>query len=229
MSLKSNRLPIIFCVLIFLGMFWLAGCKKGAEGSGSVVPQSPTNLNALVVSTTQVNLSWTDNATNETGYKVQRKTLGGNFTDIGATGKGITVYSDLGLTPYTTYIYRVYAYNSAGPSLSYSNEDTVLTALLASLTTTPISDTTETTALSGGNITSDAGKAITARGVVWNSQTNPVVTLPTKTIDSSGTGSFSSLISGLTPNTTEMATTALYMELLYQMTGLGIRILLTFL
>ena len=58
-----------------------------------------------------------------------------------------------------------------------------------------------TTANSGGNIT-DGGASVTARGVVWNTSQNPTIALSTKTIDGTGTGNFSSAISGLTPNTT---------------------------
>jgi hypothetical protein len=56
------------------------------------------------------------------------------------------------------------------------------------------------TALSGGVITSDGGAAIMARGVCWSTTQNPT-TLNSKTIDSSGTGSFTSLLTGLTANT----------------------------
>ncbi len=59
-----------------------------------------------------------------------------------------------------------------------------------------------TTANSVDNITSDGGASVTARGVVWNTSQNPTIALSTKTIDGTGTGNFSSAISGLTANTT---------------------------
>ncbi len=75
-------------------------------------------------------------------------------------------------------------------------------AYFAAVTTTAASSITATTASSGGNITNDGGAAITARGVCWSTSSNPTVALATKTSDGSGTGLFSSTITGLTPVTT---------------------------
>ncbi len=109
-------------------MFLAFGCTTDNSGNTTVVPLAPTNLSATVVSTTQVKLNWTDNATNEAGYKIQRKTGNGNFTDIASTGADITTHDDLGLTANTSYTYRVYAFNNAGNSIEYSNEVMVTTS-----------------------------------------------------------------------------------------------------
>jgi hypothetical protein len=70
------------------------------------------------------------------------------------------------------------------------------------LTTTSASGATETTASSGGNISSQGGASVTARGVVWSTSSGPTTALATKTSDGTGTGSFSSSITGLTGGTT---------------------------
>jgi hypothetical protein len=70
------------------------------------------------------------------------------------------------------------------------------------LTTTSVSEITSKTALSGGNIISDGGSYIIARGVCWNTDEYPLVDLETKTIDGTGSGIYSSKISELTPGTT---------------------------
>jgi uncharacterized protein (TIGR02145 family) len=80
--------------------------------------------------------------------------------------------------------------------------DTVITSAIPTLNTNTISSITSSTAQSGGNITSDGGATITARGLVWSTSTNPTIALSTKTTDGSGTGTFTSNITGLTPNTT---------------------------
>ena len=69
------------------------------------------------------------------------------------------------------------------------------------LTTTAVTDITQTTAKSGGNITSDGGAAVTARGVCWSTNQTPTIA-DNKTTDGTGVGEFSSILSGFSPNTT---------------------------
>jgi len=68
-------------------------------------------------------------------------------------------------------------------------------------TNTPIVSITQTTASGGGNVTSDGGASVTARGVVWDTVINPTIALSTKTSNGTGTGSFSSSLTSLTCNT----------------------------
>jgi hypothetical protein len=69
------------------------------------------------------------------------------------------------------------------------------------VTTATASSITSTSASSGGDVTSDGGASVTARGVCWSTSANPT-TGDSKTSDGSGTGSFTSSITGLSPNTT---------------------------
>jgi uncharacterized protein (TIGR02145 family) len=78
---------------------------------------------------------------------------------------------------------------------------TVFVPNLATLTTLPITNLTGSTATSGGNIINDGGSAITQRGIVWSTSPNPT-TADNFTIDGSGTGSFSSNLTGLVVSTT---------------------------
>jgi hypothetical protein len=107
-----------------------------------------------------------------------------------------------GLTGNTTYYARAYATNSEGTS--YGNEVTFTTAPPTApvLTTTIAGSVGATSAISGGNITSDGGSPVTARGICWSTSTGPTVTLTTKTSDSTGAGSFNSNITGLAALTT---------------------------
>jgi uncharacterized protein (TIGR02145 family) len=68
------------------------------------------------------------------------------------------------------------------------------------LTTTSATNILQTTATSGGNITSDGGASVTARGVCWSTSTNPTIA-ESHTTDGSGTGVFVSNLIGLTTNT----------------------------
>jgi hypothetical protein len=69
-----------------------------------------------------------------------------------------------------------------------------------SLTTSAVTSVTSTTATTGGDITDEGTSAVTARGVCWGTTENPTIE-GSKTSDGSGTGAFTSTITGLTPGT----------------------------
>lgn len=89
-------------------------------------PAAPSALTGTAASATQINLSWTNNATNQTGCKIERSSDGVIFTQIGTTAATVTTYSDNPLAPLTAYYYRVRATNGAGDS-TYSNVANVTT------------------------------------------------------------------------------------------------------
>lgn len=113
-----------------------------------------------------------------------------------ATGIGSFISNLSGLLPGTTYHIRAYATNSVGTA--YGNDLTFTTTALAipTLTTATVTSMTLTTAVSGGNITSDGGAAVTARGVCWATTSNPTIS-NSKTTDGTGSGSFTSTLTGL--------------------------------
>jgi formylglycine-generating enzyme required for sulfatase activity len=114
------------------------------------------------------------------------------------SGKGSFATNFTGLTAGVTYYVRAYAINSVGTS--YGNEINFKTLDgVVSLSTTSATAITSVSATSGGNITNDGGSAVTARGVCWSSSPNPTIA-DSKTSNGSGTGSFSSSLTGLTHN-----------------------------
>lgn len=195
--MKLTKIPILTLFLIL----FVTACKKPKQAVEEVLPIGPIELTVTLVSNTQATLNWIDKSTNEAGFKVERKTGNGTFGVIATTSSDITTINDAGLTPNTTYTYRVYSFNNTGKSLSYTNEVTITTYTLPVLTTTAISDTTGISAVSGGNITSDGGSPVTARGIVWGTNPAPTIALTTKTTDGSGTGQFTSKLDGLTKST----------------------------
>ena len=199
----KNKLFTFFLLVFFIG------CSTNNDSNGNstttVVPVTPSSLIGTVVSTTQINLSWTDNSTNETGFKIERKTGTGSYAVVGTVNADVQTYNDLGLTPNTTYTYRMYSYNTAGNSPTYSNEVMLSTnsvIVLPILTTTTPNTITSSTTWSGGTISNDGGAAITARGIVWSTSSNPTIALATKTTDGTGVGNYSSTIVSLNANTT---------------------------
>jgi hypothetical protein len=91
-------------------------------------PAAPSNLAATVMSATQINLTWNDNANSETGFSIERCTGVGcnNFASVGGVSANLKAYSDSTVVGNTTYSYRVAAYNLSGYS-QYSNVVTVTT------------------------------------------------------------------------------------------------------
>jgi hypothetical protein len=101
------------------------------EETTATVPAAPSSLAAAANGTSAINLTWTDNSTDETGFKLERKTgSGGTYAEItGNIAVNATTYSNTGLTANTTYYYRLRAYNAAGNS-TYSNEVSATTAAI---------------------------------------------------------------------------------------------------
>ncbi|MBN1672357.1 MAG: chitobiase/beta-hexosaminidase C-terminal domain-containing protein, partial [Kiritimatiellae bacterium] len=90
--------------------------------AGATVPMAPTNLTATAVATNRIDLGWQDRSTDETRFKIDRRLLGATtWTRIAEPIANTTNYSDATVTPGTTYVYRVKAYNAAGNS-DYSND-----------------------------------------------------------------------------------------------------------
>jgi hypothetical protein len=85
----------------------------------AATPPAPSGLAAQAVSDTEIDLHWTSNSTNETGFKVERATDSGftqDLTLVAITPAGVTQYADTGLPASTTYYYRVRATNAGGDS-----------------------------------------------------------------------------------------------------------------
>lgn len=129
----------------------------------------------------------------------ENPTTDNNRTSDGSGNDGF-ISSLSGLTEGTTYYVRAYAVNSKGTA--YGNQQTFTTAVTTapSLTTKAVTEITFTTAKSGGDISSDGGAAVTAKGICWNTSVNPTVT-NTHTTDGTGTDAFTSNLTGLTEGT----------------------------
>src|SRR5439155_13837411 len=75
-------------------------------------PAAPSNLTAVALSTSQIDLAWADNSTNETGFIIERSLDGvSGWTQIATPAANATTYSDTGLLAGTNYSYRVRALN----------------------------------------------------------------------------------------------------------------------
>ena len=135
----------------------------------------------------------------------QKPTTEDNATYSG-TGIGSFTANITGLEAGTTYYVRAYAVNSQGTA--YGTQKTFTTTTtgggsseeLPTVTTSSVTSITANSAICGGNVSSDGGSTVTARGVCWSTSQNPT-TNDNTTYNGSDTGSFTSNISGLMAGT----------------------------
>ena len=202
------KIKAVIYALILPGILLslLLNCKKEA------IKTAPTATIATVTNITATSATSGGEITSDGGSAVtargvcwstnQSPTTSDNKTTNGS-GTGSFTSSITGLTPGTIYNLRAYAINAVGTA--YSNRVALTTlALLPVLTTADLTALTSTSATSGGNITNDGGAPVTARGVCWSKSQNPT-TSDSKTTDATGSGIFSSSITGLTPGMTYYA------------------------
>ncbi len=112
-------------------------------------------------------------------------------------GKVIMIFSNYDVD--NTLKYAIGTLTDFLPSGCFTPQGAVQPPTLAA--TTAASSIATTTASSGGNVTADDGDAVTARGVCWNTTGTPT-TADSKTTNGTGTGVFTSNLTGLTANTT---------------------------
>ena len=91
------------------------------ESPPLTVPKAPTNLEATALSTSEIELTWTDNADNEDGFRVKR-----DGAVIAGVGADVQSFTDSGLATSTSYTYKVKAFNDEGVS-AYTNEASATT------------------------------------------------------------------------------------------------------
>ena len=104
-----------------------------------------------------------------------------------------------GLNSGTTYYVRAYATNSSG--IGYGNLITFTTLNLPTVLTNAVSNIMENTATCGGNITNNGGTNVIARGICWSTSPNPTLN-DNFTTNGSGTGEFTTTLTGLTSGST---------------------------
>ena len=188
-----------------------AGTSYGGEVSFTTLPNdgAPTVTTSEATNINKTSAKSGGNVTSDGGATVTERgicwstshnpTIDGTHKTNGS-GTGSYSVSMSGLTQGTKYYVRAYAINSVG--ISYGNEIEFTTlADKPTVITINVINISEDQATCEGAVTDDGGATVTARGVCWNTSTNPTVS-NSHTTDGTGTGTFSSIMTGLTPNTT---------------------------
>ena len=211
--MKKHFLLIAFITCI------LASCKPDLE--------KPTVVSSPISQITETTAVAGGEVTSDGGAEVTARgvcwSISSNPTienDKTIDGEGVGLFqSNLSdLSQNTTYYVKAYATNSEGTSYGQEVSFTTLEIVddeddadddtdeevvveLAVVTTLSVSEITETSAVAGGEVISDGGAEVTSRGVCWSIDSNPTIEND-KTIDGEGVGSFQSVLSDLSQNTT---------------------------
>lgn len=186
-----------------------AGTAYGAEISFTTLANLPTITTTAASAITAVSATSGGNILANGGATVTARgvcwntstepTISNSKTSDGG-GNGNFVSSLTALIGNTTYFVRAYATNSAGTA--YGTEISFRTsAYPPTVSTAAITSITSTTAISGGNVSSDGGATITSRGVCWSTSPAPTI-MNSKTSDGTGTGNFTSTLVLLNAGTT---------------------------
>jgi hypothetical protein len=102
--------------------------ENGGGGSSPQTSAPAANLSATAVSASQVELSWQDMSSTETGFRIERQTAtAGVWVQIASVGMNVSSFTDTSLTPGATYSYRVIAFNGSG-SAAPSNQASATTS-----------------------------------------------------------------------------------------------------
>lgn len=202
--------------------FWYNATTMTVTGKypitrGVVLTGTATDATVPVVSTSTISgIATTSatcggNVTNNGGADVTARgvcwstsadpTISDSFTSDGS-GTGSFTSSLTGLSSGVTYHIRAYATNSVGTGYGADSTFTTLAGVsLPTVSTSAISNITVTSASGGGNAISDGGATITAKGICYSQWGTPTID-SSHTSDGSGTGSFTSSLTGLTGGTT---------------------------
>jgi len=109
-----------------------ASNQATATTQAPTLPSVPTNLSATAQSSSQINLSWTASGSGSpTKYRIHRSiTSNSGFVQVDSVNSSATTYNNIGLSPLTTYYFRIYAANAFGAS-NASNTASAMTPAVA--------------------------------------------------------------------------------------------------
>ena len=124
--MKNTRIFILLIAVL------ISACGEDRPRSNPFDPETelspddwaPTNLQAEVLNDSEIILTWTQEETRISGFRISRKAGNGTYTQIAELGENVTEYTDSGLSLDTDYTYRVKAYTDVNESSSISSNTT---------------------------------------------------------------------------------------------------------
>ena len=203
---NMKRIPTLLYFPFIAVLFTMVNCQKEE-------PVKEATLSTLSVTNITTNTAQSGgNITSDGGGDINSRGVvwgkspnptaeQNNGLTMDGSGLGLFQSNLTGLQSNTTYYVRAYATNEAG--IIYGSEQQFTTEGIApTVTTSQVTNITVNSATSGGDVNDEGGASVTARGVVWSTSQNPTLENNLgSTSNDSGTGSFTSNLTGLTANT----------------------------
>lgn len=189
-------------ILTLLSVLFIACSKNGNDvvEKQEIKTQQATSITptSITISGSIPNSSATVTARGMCWNKQPNPTTANEKT-VDGSGTGSFTSTITGLKPATTYYIRAYGETTAGTI--YGDVQTINTLSSGpEVTTNTVTEVWDTSAKFGGNVIADGGSAVTARGVCWDTLPDPTVD-DDKTVDGSGTGTFTTSVLSLKPAT----------------------------
>jgi len=196
---KKNRIGIHSLIVIVFVLILSNGCEKDNDKNKTITV--PVLSTSSLSNITLISANCGGNITSDGGSSVigrgvcwntsANPTIANNKTSD-SDGTGVFTSIITGLTAVNTYYVRAYATNYVGTG--YGDELVFIVAALPTVTTSNFTNVKGSSAEAGGSVTSDGGSNVYTMGLCWSSNPNP-------TISNSFTTSFSTAMTGLSPNT----------------------------
>ena len=180
-------------------LFAFAGNNQsnGVTKAIKIVFPSPSALQVIANNETTATLSWQDNSNGEEGFLIERSIDNINWEFITSTTANSVTFLDNNFPIFEKVYYRI----SAFLDNYHSAFDETFISRIPLVQTSEITNIDQTSATCGGNIISEGGLPLTARGVCWSTLINPDLTNSITTNDTES-GNFTGTITGLFPLTT---------------------------
>ncbi len=154
-----------------------------------LAPAAPTGLSAVAISSSRIDLSWTDNAATEAGFRIERKIgIAGTYNQIGTAAIDANSYSDTdpSLLPGTIYYYQVKSYDIFGESAPSPEANATTFAIAPTATTNAVSNNAGTTATLNGTVNPNGAETTVSfewgATASYGNTTSPQI-IPAGTID----------------------------------------------
>lgn len=205
----SNMSGLMQGITYYVRAYAINGAGIGYSDETSFVTLTPQSVPIITLNNiTSITLNSAlggGNVTSDGGSSVTSRGLCWSIspnpttTDMHTTdGNGVGSFNSsiTGLNQGTTYYVRAYAVNNTGTGYSAQSSFMTLSPNFPTVTLNSITSITVSSAAGGGNVSSDGGASVTARGICWSTSLNPT-TSNAHTSDGSGLGSFSSSLTGL--------------------------------